>query len=1177
MKYKKINKHLWKLWAAPLISSVVLFSSNAFAQITLKVKQANAKSVINAIEQQSGYRFVYDESSIKFPSLNADLNNASIEKTLAAVFANTAIEYKIVKKNILLKNSNTAASSNSVSTTANEDIVQNYLFTGRVINEAGTALSGASVKLKNTAIATSTDENGEFKLESPVRTGTLQISFLGHQTIEVAARTQMTSITLPLLPAEIEEIAVNVSTGYQTIPKERATGAFGSLPKKSLEQQRLNNLSTLLEGRIAGYHKNTLRGTTSMNGMTTPLYVVDGFPIENTKSSSFGSITEDLPNLNLEDIESITVLRDAAAASIYGARAANGVVVIVTKKGKKSGIEINASAVMTHTPYYFNTDRLTSSADIIDIEREWAARNSNFTNMDPDYPKNALDNMLYYSRGIQTILREKAGMITSGEKEATLNELANSGYRYYDDVAKYGKRNPFSQQYNINLSTGSEKNSFYSSATYQKDLLEDPNSRNDQLGINLRNITQINSWLSAELSTFLRYGKNNQQTYNLMSPSFAYLPYDGLKNPDGSNFISTAASRLDSNRLGQIQQFGLYDMDINPLEEMNRNIRGTNSFSNRSFIRLNAKIAEWLNYSAAFQYEYGQDDSKLLYDKSSYYVRNRVNSMAEDNNGIANFLIPYGYIFNSLDQSLHAYNFRQQLDFVKTFKDKHHINAIAGLEIRENKIYASDQTLYNYDPVSLQHEMLDKNITSAGTMWGATFTQNTDLGRIAQDMPRFVSVYANAGYSYENRFLLTGSTRWDRSNLWGTSSKYQDKPVWSLGAGWNIHNEHFMNVSWINQLKVRGSYGIGGNIDRNTSPFMTAYYSINPNVGGLQGNLAQRPNPLLSWESTTTLNIGTDFTILDNRLYGSLDYYQKRGKDLLANTMGVPTEGFGYVTYKINNGQMTNNGFEATIGADVIKKDALRWNTNMLYAYNKNKVTYVNVKAPYYILQLDQSQAYPRIGNPYQSIYAYSWAGLTDTGIPQVYNENGEAVTRNPSNLESIVYAGSMVPYHTASWTNSVSYKNFDFSIMLSYEGGHRIRNTDLPYISTRDINWTAHTNVTTMNKDIANRWRQAGDEQNTDIPRLIFPEDLELYNYDSSTLYHNADINVIDASNFQIRNISFAYRVPTVFLANAKIKQARLQFNAENVAMFAKSKNARYMLGGYRAPNYVMGVYLTF
>lgn len=1154
-----------------LLTLVFTFQASAGAlaqRVNLAVKNESLNSVLKDLRQQSGYSFIYSDGDFKqTKNITLQVTNKDILEVLPILFKDQPLQYTVKGKIISIKPKKEATI----------DPLLQASIQGQVLNDKGEPLAGASVKLKNSTLGTTTNNKGEFVLVSNSYTGTLEISFLGYKTVEVPVKAQMGKVILPPSSSEIEEVALQISTGYQTIPKERATGAFASLPENSLEQQRLNSLSSLLEGRIAGYHNNTLRGTTSMNGITNPLYVVDGFPVENTRSSTFGNITEALPNLNLEDIESITVLRDAAAASIYGARAANGVVVIVTKKGKKSGIEINTSAVLTHTPYYFNTDRLTSSADIVDIEREWADRNSNFINMDPDYAQSALDNMLYYSKGIQAILQEKAGLISEADKENILNNLATQGYRYYDDVAKYGKRSPLSQQYNINLSSGTEKNSFYSSATYQKNLLEDPNSKIDHIGINLRNSTQVNKWLSVELGTFLRYGKDNLQTYNLLSPGFAYLPYDGLMHADGSRFISTAESRLDKVKLDQIKDYGLYNMDIDPLEELNRNISHSNNFSNRSFIRLNINITPWLNYSSAFQYEYANDNIELLYDKNSYYVRNRVNSFAKEENGQAHFQMPYGNIFHRLNQTQHAYNFRQQVDFETIVNNKHHINAIAGFEIRENKTYGADQTMYNYDLVTLQHEMLDKDILSAGSMWGGTFNQDYDFGKIAQDIPRFVSMYTNAGYSYNNRFLITGSLRWDRSNLWGTSSKYQNKPIWSLGGGWNLHNEDFMNVSWINQLKLRSSYGIGGNIDRATSPFMTAYYSNNSNVGGLKGNLASRPNPLLSWESTATLNIGTDFTMLNHRVYGSLDYYQKKGKDLLASTMGVPTEGFGYSTYSINNGRMTNNGFEATIGADVLKNDQFRWNSNLLYAYNKNKVTYVNVKAPFYLLQLDYPEAYPRIGNPYQSIYAYSWAGLNDKGIPQVYNENAEAVTMNPATLESIIYAGSKVPYHTASWTNSLSYNNFDFSIMLTYEGGHHVRNSDLPYIGTRNVNWVAHTSVTTLNKEIVNRWKQPGDEHKTSIPRLIFPEDLEHYNYDSSTLYQNADINVIDASNFQIRNISLAYRVPTTFLTKANIKQARIQFNAENVALFAKSKNARYMLGGYRAPNYVMGVYLTF
>ncbi|ULT29039.1 TonB-dependent receptor [Sphingobacterium sp. E70] len=538
--------------------------------------------------------------------------------------------------------------------------------------------------------------------------------------------------------------------------------------------------------------------------------------------------------------------------------------------------------------------------------------------------------------------------------------------------------------------------------------------------------------------------------------------------------------------------------------------------------------------------------------------------------GKATLMMPNGNINKTTDLKNNAFNFRQQINIDKDFGEKHSLNAILGSEIKNNRMRSQLQNLYNFDPDALTYTMLDPKIGTVGS-----FSQKYDNASQYESINRFVSFYGNVGYAYSKKYLFTGSLRWDRSNLWGTSSKYQNKPIWSVGAGWNLSEENFMQLDWLNQLKLRTSYGIGGNILQNVAPFMTAYYNTNSHVGGTQGTVSDRPNPSLSWEKTTTTNVGMDFGLFRNRISGSLDYYRKQGKDLFASTMGVPTEGFGYSTYAINNGQMTNHGLELTLNANILQNKDFSWNSSLLYAYNKNKVTYVNVKAPFYILQLDYPDAYPRIGNPYEAIYAYKWAGLDQQGIPQVYDENGNKTTQTPTTLESIVYAGTKVPTHTLSWTNSLSYKNFDFSMMITYEGGHKIRNADLPYMGIG--NYLTFTTLAPMNKDIRNRWQQEGDELKTNIPRLVFPEETTLYNSASGTVYQYADLNVLDARNVQIRNISLAYRLPADWIKKMHLAQARLQFNAENVAMFTKSSNAKYMLGGYRTPNYVFGAYLTF
>lgn len=1172
----RLNK---KARAVLLYGFSVLCSSYSFGQINIQANNESALSVIKQIEKQSAYHFVYDEAQLTLPKIKINLSDVSLKEALDATFTANNIQYKIVKNTILLK---TNPIKTSVTTTASSS-VQQYKLSGQIVNASRLPLSGATVRVKNTSSTTKSDQNGRFEIISTSPKATLIISFLGYESLEIEAGEKNNPIILQASNTSLSEVDVIINTGYQTLAKERTTGAFSNLPKSSLQQQRLNNLGTLLEGRIAGYNNGLLRGTTSMNGATTPLYVIDGFPVENNSLDLNGRSIESLPNLNLEDIESITVLKDAAAASIYGARASNGVIVIVTKKGKNSGTEINVSATLTHMPYHLSNERLASSADMIDIEREWAQKNPNLKTMTPAQAQSTLNDMSYKTSGIRTILRKYAGQISEAEMNAELDRLSGQGYRYYDDVTNYAKRSPFSQQYNLNLSNGTEKSKFYFSTTYKKDLLEDRFSKDQNLGINLRNITQINRWLQVELSSYLNYTDGDRQTYNPFSPGYSYLPYNQLKNDDGSNYTAYMADYMSQQTIKNIKQYGLNTLDITPLDEIKNNIEHANGFSNRSFVKLNAKLTNWLSYAASFQYEITNKKNELLYAKDSYYTRSRVNQFAKIANGKATFMMPNGNINKTNDLKNNVYNLRQQFNIDKDFGERHSLNAILGSEIRNNRMRSQLQNLYNFDPDALTYTMLDPAIGSIGA-----FNQKIDNASQFETTNRFVSFYGNVGYAYQKKYLLTGSLRWDRSNLWGTSSKYQDKPIWSLGVGWNLHDEKFMQLEWLSQFKLRTSYGIGGNILQNVAPYMTAYYNTNAHVGGMQGTISERPNPLLSWEKTTTTNVGLDFGLRGNRLSGSLDYYRKQGKDLFASTTGVPTEGFGYSTYSINNGEMTNHGVELTLNANIVQKNDFSWNSSLFYAYNKNKVTYVNVKAPVYFLQLDYPNAYPRIGNPYQAIYTYKWAGLNNQGIPQVYDDKGEKTIRTPGNLESIVYAGTTVPTHTLSWTNSLSYKNFDFSMMITYEGGHKIRNTDLPYMGIG--NYLSFTTLAPMNRDIKDRWKQEGDELNTNIPRLVYPEELNLYNSESGTLYKYADINILDASNVRIRNISLSYRLPTDWVKRLSLGQARIQFNAENVAMFTKSTNAKNMLNGYRTPNYgsspmpnyrtptyVIGAYLTF
>lgn len=1186
-----------KFTAIILLVTCLQVSAKVYSQpVTFTGKDVPLKNVLNVVKEQTGYVFFFDEALIRGAKpVTISAKNMQLEEFLKEVLKTQPLKYSIQGKTIFLSE----VPKPMLFQQAVVQQVLNVNVAGIVLSPENAPLPGASVRVKGTSIGTSTGDGGMFRLNDISENAVLQISSVGFIDKEIAvAKVKSTEtdgvvrlqgdnsfnirIVMTRSQDTLDAIVVNsFSTGYQTLSKERATGSFATVTAGSFKQQRLSSLSSLLEGRVAGYNNGLIRGTTSMNGVTSPLYVIDGFPVENA-SLSGATVIDNLPGLNLEDIEKITVLKDAAAASIYGARAANGVVVIVTKKAKKGKPQINVSSTITYKPYNYYTGRLANSADMIDIEKEWAANNPNFQTANATtYANSMLTNNIYYSQGTKAYLNYYAGKTTQQDLNTNLDQLSQMGYRFYDDLSNYAKRDTLLQQYNISVANATDKNAFYTSVTYRQNKLEDKYAGYKNLGVNLRNTAHLTRWLDFEVSSYLAYTDRQDQGYNPFSPGYNYLPYDQLKNDDGSNYTSTAASRLSANTINIMNQYKLYSADITPLDEIGMNATKTKGFMSRSYAKLDVKFAKWLNYQVSFQYENNSDRLSRLNDKNSYYVRNRVNSFAQYTaaNGFQ-YLLPYGNIYNRQTQLNTAYNFRQQLNFDRTFNRHHNITAIVGSETKNQKLEMNGQTQYNYDPNVLTFSMVNGATLASATglvLGGGSFAAS-DMSSDYEVINRFVSFYGNMGYSYDDKYLLTGSLRWDRSNLWGTDSKYQNKPLWSVGAGWNIYKEDFFTPGFVSYLKLRSSYGIGGNIAKNSAPYLTAYYSTNLLLGGTQGTISSRPNPLLSWERTFTGNIGVDFAMYNNRITGSVDYYNKRGKDLLANTQGVPTEGWGYSTYTINNGEMTNNGIETTISADIIRSKDLKWNLTGLVAFNKNKVTYVNVEAPVYYLQLDYPNAFPRVGDPFNSIYSFKWAGLSDKGLAQVYDEKGAAVSNTPSTLQSIVYSGSKIPKYSGSFSSSLDYKNFTFAFLITYEGGHKIRNYDLPILGSQYSSLTGGyiTAFTPVNKRITERWRKAGDEATTNVPKASFAESAG-FSSALSTIYNYADINVLDASNIRLRNISLAYNLPSQLTRKAFVESARLQFNVENAFTIAADKNAKYLLGGFYRPSYVWGLYLGF
>lgn len=1173
---------IMRLFILLFCTSVFSFSSaDVMSQNTIirfdSDKELTIDQIFDEIIDQTDYTFLYQIGIFDgLPKVKVKKGAVNANDLLSSSLPHGIFNFSVEDENVIVIEK-LAQDSGPTSSQQQTTVIK-----GTVTDEDGMPLAGVTVLVNTDERGTVTDINGQYSIKISLG-DKISFSYVGFATQEFIYNNQVDlNITLIEDTAELDEVVI-LSTGYQNISPERATGSFASLNSKDIEEQRPSSLSVILEGRIVGYQNGLLRGTTSMNGLTSPLYVIDGFPIEKTRYNENFNLEENLPNLNLEDIESITVLKDAAAASIYGARASNGVIVITTKKAKVGQTNVSFSTTLTYSPYKYYTGNLTDAGDIIGLEQEWAAGNPNLQATDGSaatYAASLLDNAVFTSQGMQAILNYYVGNLSEANLNSRLTELGSMGHQYYDDIEKYAKRDQYFLQHNISFGKATEKNNFTASITYKGNKYDDIYSKDESVGINMKNTTEITNWLSVDLGTYIYYNSQDFQTFDAFNPGFMYQPYNRLVNADGTPFTSTGESRYSNSTLQAIRDYDLYSMDITPMNEIGRNINKGKNFSNRTFAKFNVTLSKFLTYNAMFQYEYGVDRISQLRDQESFDVRNMVNGLVTISpSNMAIFNLPYGDILKESNQFSNAYNFRQQLNFNKLFKDVHEVSAILGNEIRHSKLEYNDHTRYGWNEQTLSFAPI--NQVDLLQVYGSVFSGYLDATNLSAErelINRYVSFYGNAGYTYDGKYTLIGSLRWDRSNLWGTDNKYQNKPTWSAGASWNIDKETFFQPSWVDRLKLRFSYGIGGNIAKNSAPYLTASYNPNNNIGGLQGSINSRPNPELSWEKTTTTNVGLDFSVLKHRLSGTIDYYNKKGEDLLANSNGIPTEGWGYSTYTINNGEMTNEGIEVSLNGTLIKTPSFKWDASILYAHNKNKVTYVDVEAPVYFLQLDYPSEFPRVGNDYNSIYGYRWAGLSSSGLPQVNDASGDPVSYEPGDLEAIEDYGTTVPTQSGSFHTSVSYKNFSISALFIYQLGHNIRNSFLPMLNNSYSGATNSyiTNIGVVNNRINDRWQQSGDESITDIPRVVYEYDPE-FSYDLQSIYSYADVNIIDASNVKLSNVSLSYQIPPNLATKLNMQNIRLNFNVENVFTIAKSKDAKYLLGGYQTPNFVFGLNVNF
>lgn len=738
---------------------------------------------------------------------------------------------------------------------------EGYKVTGLITDQTDQPLPGVTIIAKEDhKIACYSDVNGTFTLHIPYsRPLTLQISYIGMITQEVTVSPSNTSVKVRLKD-DVELLGEVVVTGYQTLSKERATGSFSVIEPKALQEKLDVNLIDRLNGQVAGLVSTdkglTLRGISTLRGNTRPLIVVNGMPYEG-----------DLSAINPSTVQNITVLKDAAASSIYGARAANGVIVISTKQGSRESkptFAYNGSVRFVTKPR-MGALNLMDTREMLDHTLAVQQR----------FPLEAIppaDHKYYTSPIHLTILRYRHGEISEEELHSTLDRYAQLDNR--SQLEDFYIRTGIEHQHNLALSGGSANNRYIVTANYVGNNPTDKFSSSRRYGFTLRDDITLSDRLSFDIGLTGSYsdsrrdiGVGSYYQYYRTLPSYTMLS-DADATP-----LNIPGQRSEA-ELKHLVDEGLYDLHYSPLRNKGLELSTTHDSYYRINAGLTVNLLTGLNLSLRYSGDFSQDKKEQTHDPNSYGAMSEIVDAAtkDQTTGEIVYNIPKGGKMVQVRGDGRAYTLRGQLDYTLEQGD-HYLTALAGSEIRDLKEMSTSVSHFGYDPNTLGFIPVDYNLLAEinGT-YALRDYYSYDYHRdnyLYEREDRFVSFYGNASYSYAGKYDLTGSIRVDQSNLFGTDPRNQYRPLWSVGGMWHITKEDFMHATsdWLCNLVFRLTYGIGGNVPKDAGPFLTLTSPIyNPSNKGQFSMINNPPNPNLRWEKTATTNVGIDFGLFSNRL-----------------------------------------------------------------------------------------------------------------------------------------------------------------------------------------------------------------------------------------------------------------------------------------------------------------------
>lgn len=1164
------------LFVGMLQVNAKVFSQN----VTFTGKNVPLENIFTEVKKQTGYMFLYPKKVMEGTrNVDVQANRMPLLDFLELVFRNQPVKYTIESKTINVSRKAAQPVSSTTDSLPDESLVC-------IVKDAkGAFIPGVTAELLHTNRTAVSDQKGNLVFKKvPSGFYTLEVSHVSYikqeRSVYLGNVTLRLEITMEPNTAVQEEVVV--STGYQTIAKERSAGSF-SKPDMQILAERPGTVNILqrLDGLVAGLTVNNapsgsqnpflIRGlstigiqdpanpTISTGINRSPLYVIDGVPMD------------DIATINPQDVSDITVLKDATAASIWGARASNGVIVVTTKKGLNNDkIRTQYDGFIT---YQGRPDLdympVLNSQQFISTAKELFALNDadNPLPYAVVYPWNTISRYSSITdRGIpphEAILYAGyMGRASAAQTQASLDSLARLSNR--DQINDLWYRNALLTSHTVSVSGGRKIHSFYGSFNYVNRRTDRPKDSDNYFKINFRQDFRFNDRIQLYLITDLSNSVVKNQRN--LAIDYRYYPYQLFQDAQGNHLPVSYMRYLSDSVRNDFQSRSRVNLDYNPLDEVNLGSTKTDAVLNRVIGGATIKLLKGLRFEGTYGYIKGNRKTTSFDDEQSYLVRSELVqfTVAPTTASTPVYGLPNtGGRYTVAQQTQRNWTVRNQLVFDKEWENRfHQLTLLGGQESQEQLLVFNSNTLRGYDPLLQTYGIIDyKSLNSpgmTGTIMPNSGTRSVLQSNYAQNTEtqvRFRSYYANGAYTLNEKYSINASWRIDGSNLFGLDKSAQNKPVWSVGAKWVLCRENFLfDVPWLENLALRTTYGITGNAP---SPGTAASYDIlNPVTGtALPGGrglaVATAANPKLTWESTKILNIGINFSVLKGRIQGSIDGYKKRTDNLLGE---VPTNSLtGYSSIIGNLGVLENKGIELALTALAVQARRFNWTAQLNMAYNHNKVVQLNNLVELTTGQQQVRQPYVA-GYSAFALFAYKYAGLNDKGDPQIYlNDKTVTSARNVTTPQDVVFMGTYQPVWSGGLTNRFNYKNFRLIVNTVFNLGHVMRRDVNLFYTGRLIHENmASGGFTTGNlhADFANRWKKPGDEAFTNIPSYVVSKATHDTRRDT-TYYRYADINVVSASFIKVRDITLSYTLPSRISNAIKAEYIDFRFQVGNIMLW--------------------------